>query len=88
MKGLLSTRASRAWLVVALVGLVVVVLVLALRLVPRLSAGQDVIDAGTPALTDERIAGGRAAVDFISTYVDLVDPLVTRRASRERIAVW
>ena len=51
MKALLSTRASRAWLGVALVGLVIVVLVVALGLVPRLAAGQDVIDAAKPALT-------------------------------------
>jgi hypothetical protein len=80
MKGLLPTRASRAWLVVALVGLVVVVLVLALRLAPRLSAGQDLIDTAGPALTDERVAGDRAGIDFISKYVDLADPLVTARS--------
>ena len=62
---------------VALVGLVVIVLVLALRLAPRLGAGQDLIDAAGPALTDERVAGDRAGIDFISKYVDLADPLVT-----------
>ena len=79
MKALLSTRASRAWLGVALVGLVVVVLVVALGLIPRLAAGQDLIDAAKPALTDERVAGDRAGIDFISTYVDLADPLMTVR---------
>jgi hypothetical protein len=84
MKGLLSTRASRAWLVVALVGLVVVALVFALRLSPRLGAGQDVIDAAKPALTDDRVAGDRAGIDFISRYVDLADPLVTTRGGGSR----
>lgn len=85
MKRLLPpTRASRAWLVVALVGLVVVVLVLALRLAPRLGAGQDVIEAAAPALTDERVAGERAGIDFISSYVDLADPLMTGRGGGSR----
>jgi hypothetical protein len=53
MKGLLSTRVARAWLAVAVVGLVVVVLVLGLGLPSRLGAGQDVIDAAKPALTKE-----------------------------------
>jgi hypothetical protein len=79
MKALLSTRASRAWLGVALVGLVVIVLGFALGLIPRLTAGQDVIDAAKPALTDERVAGDRAGIDFISKYVDLADPLMTVR---------
>jgi hypothetical protein len=79
MKALLSARASRAWLAVALVGLVVIVLVLALGLVPRLAAGQHVIDAAKPALTGERVAGDRAGIDFISKYVDLADPLMTGR---------
>jgi hypothetical protein len=84
MKGLLSTRVARAWLAVAVVGLVVVVLVLGLGLPSRLGAGQDVIDAAKPALTKERVAGDRAGVQFISRYVDLVDPLVTPRGGAGR----
>ncbi|MEA2157179.1 MAG: hypothetical protein QOE11_3319 [Solirubrobacteraceae bacterium] len=84
MKGLLSTRAARAWLVVALVGLVVVVLVLALGLLPRLSAGQRVIDAAGPAFTDDRVAGERAGADFISSYVDFAGPLMTTRGGGSR----
>jgi hypothetical protein len=79
MKALLSTRASRAWLGVALIGLVVIVLVFALQLVSRLGAGQDVVDAARPALTDERVAGDRAGIDFVSKYVELADPLMTAR---------
>lgn len=79
MKGLLSNAASRAWLVVALVGAVVVLLVLALQLVPRLTGGQKVIDAAKPAMTDERVAGDRAGIDFISKLVDTADPLVTQQ---------
>ena len=84
MKGLLSTRASRAWMVVALVGLVVVVLVLALQLGSRLGAGQDLLDASAPAVTQERVAGDRAGIGFVSRYVDLADPLMTRRGGGER----
>ncbi len=84
MKGFLSARAGRAWLVVALVGVVIVVLVLALRLAPRLGAGQELLDASEPALTDERVAGDRAGVDFISRYVDLADPLMTTRGGGRR----
>ncbi len=84
MRGLLSTRASRAWMGVALVGLVVVVIVLALQLVPRLGSGQELIDAAEPALTDERVAGDRAGIDFISKYVDLADPLMTARGGGSR----
>jgi hypothetical protein len=79
MKALLSARAARAWIGVALVGLVVIVLVLVLGLVPRLGAGQDVLDAAKPALVPERVAGDRAGIDFISKYVDLADPLMTVR---------
>jgi hypothetical protein len=85
IKRLLPARASRAWLGVAFVGLAVIVVVLVLGLGPRLSAGQDLIDAAKPALSAERVAGDRAGVDFISRYVDLADPLMTARggASRE-----
>jgi len=75
----MSTGASRAWLGVAIVGLLVVALVFALTLLPRLGAGQRVIDAAEPAFTDVRVEGTRAGVLTISQYVDVVDPLLTRR---------
>jgi hypothetical protein len=79
MKGLLSNAASRAWLVVALVGLIVVLLVFALQLIPRLTGAQKLINAADPALTDARVAGDRAGINFISKYVDTADPLVTAK---------
>lgn len=79
MREWLSTGASRAWLGVALAGLLVVALVFALMLLPRLGAGQRVIDAAEPAFTDARIDGTRAGVFTLSQYVDVVDPLLTRR---------
>jgi hypothetical protein len=84
MKGLMSTAASRAWLGVALVGLVLVVLVLALSLFPRLGAGQSLIDAAKPAFTDQRVAGTQAGVELISQYVDFADPIVTARGGASR----
>ncbi|MDQ3677044.1 MAG: hypothetical protein M3401_09620 [Actinomycetota bacterium] len=79
MKGLLSNAASKAWVGVALIGAVVVLLVFALALFPRLGSGQDVIDAASPALSDSQVAGERAGIDFISKYVDVADPLITAR---------
>ncbi len=86
MRGLLSTTASRAWMGVVAVGVVVVALVLGLQLLPRLSAGQDVIDAAQPALSDGAVAGEVAGANVLSQVVDLVDPLMTRRGqSREEL---
>lgn len=86
MRGLLSTTASRAWMGVATVGLVVVALVVGLQLIPRLSAGQDVVDAAKPALSDGAVAGEVAGANLLSEVVDLVDPLMTRRGrSREEL---
>lgn len=79
MKGLVSNAASKAWVGVALIGAVVVLVVFALQLIPRLGGGQDLIDAASPALSDRQAAGERAGVDFISKYVDVADPLVTTR---------
>ena len=75
----MSTAASRAWMGAALAGLVLVVLVFALSLFPRLPAGQQVIDRAQPAFTEERIAATRAGVSLLSQYVDLMDPLLTSR---------
>ncbi len=80
----MSTAASRAWLGVALAGLVLVVLVLALSLFPRLGAGQSVIDAAKPAFTDQRVAGTQAGVGVISQYVDFADPILTARGGASR----
>ena len=75
----MSTGASRAWLGVALAGLLVVALVIGLMLIPRLGAGQRVVDRAEPAFSDARVDGTRAGVRFLSQYVDVVDPLLTRR---------
>ncbi len=86
MKRLLSTTASRAWMGVLVVGVVVVALVLGLQLVPRLTAGQQVIDTAKPALTDAAVKGEVGGTKLLSDYVDLADPLMTRRGrSREEL---
>ena len=84
MKGLLSTTASRAWMGVAVVGLLVVVLVVALALVPRLGAGQQVIDAAEPAMTDGAVKGTVGGTTLLSRYVDFADPLMTRKGESRR----
>jgi hypothetical protein len=83
MSGLLSTRASRAWTGVVAVGVVVVALVIGLQLIPRLGAGQQVVDAASPAMTDEAVAGEIAATRLVSQYVALADPLMTRKGETD-----
>lgn len=86
IKALLSTGASRAWVGVALTGLAIIALVFGLSLFPRLGAGQRVIDAATPAFAEARIEGTKAGMKTISQYVDVVDPLLTRRGGGLRDA--
>lgn len=66
-----------SWLVVTVVGVVVVVLVLALSLFPRLTAAQNLIDAAQPAFSQDRVSGDRAAITMVSNAVDTLDPVVT-----------
>jgi hypothetical protein len=79
MRDWLSTGAARAWFGVALIGLVVVALVIALMLLPRLGSGQQLLDAAGPVFSDARVAGTKAGVDALSQYVDVVGPLLTKR---------
>lgn len=65
-----------AWAVVTAVGAVVLIVVFALQLFPRLSAGQDVVDGLEPAVQDDRVATARGGVDMVATIVDLADPLM------------
>ena len=59
-------------------------LVIGLMLIPRLGAGQRVIDRAEPAFSDARVDGTRAGVRTLSQYVDVVDPLLTRRGGGSR----
>lgn len=67
------------WVVVLFVGVLVVALVLALNLIPRLGDGQKVLDGARPAFAPERVAADRAGIDVISKVVQLADPIVTPR---------
>lgn len=79
-RGVVGTGiAQTAWGVVIAVGALVVVLVLALGLFPRLSGGNDLIKDVTPVLTKERVAGAKAGVELVSTVVDMADPIVLKK---------
>ncbi len=63
--------------VVPLVGVVVVVLVLAISLIPRVSNGQKLLDGLGPAFTQQRVAGDRAGINMVSAIVNTEDPIMT-----------
>lgn len=79
MKALMSTAAARAWIGVVVIGVVIVALVIGLGLLPRLGAGQELIDAAKPVMSDPAVRGEVAATKALSQYVDLLHPLMTRR---------
>lgn len=64
------------WVVVLGVGLLVVTLILSLKLIPRLDAGQKVLNGARPAFTTQRLDGDVAGVGFISTDVNMADPIM------------
>jgi len=78
-------RGSRSgvlqWVVVLVVGVLVVTVVLGLNLIPRLDAGQKVLNAAKPAFATERLTGARAGIDLISKDVDMADPIVTAQGA-------
>ncbi len=65
-----------AWVGVAAVGVIVVVLVVSWQLFPRLFAAQHVIDDLKPAFTVDRVKGDRAGIEMVSAATDTVDPMV------------
>ncbi|HEX7301013.1 MAG TPA: hypothetical protein VF257_18595 [Solirubrobacteraceae bacterium] len=65
------------WVIVLVVGVLDVTVVLGLNLIPRLNAGQNVLDAARPAFAPERVTGARAGINLISKNVDTADPIVT-----------
>ena len=57
-RGRIAQRlAVTQWSVVVLVGAIVIAIVLGLNLIPRLNAGQKVLNAAKPAFTSQRLAG-------------------------------
>ena len=75
---------SIAWLGVSLIGLAVVGIVLGMSMLPRLTNGQQLLDAAGPAFTDTRVAATRSGTEVLSQYVDVVDPLLTARGRGAR----
>ncbi|WP_396932289.1 hypothetical protein [Mycolicibacterium sp.] len=65
-----------AWIVVPVVGGVVVALVLALNLFPRLIGGQQLLDDTRPVFALDRIHGDRAGIEFIDVFVNALGPAV------------
>ena len=84
IKALISTMTSIAWLGISLIGLAVIGAVFGMSMLPRLTNGQQVLDAAKPAFTDTRVAGTRAGTEVLSQYVDVVDPLLTARGRGAR----
>ncbi len=74
-KGMPKNLGTYAWSTVIAVGALVIVLVLALNLFPRLNAGSALLADVAPVLTAERVAGAKAGVEMISAIVDLADPV-------------
>lgn len=70
-----------AWLNVVLVGALVLGLVFALRLYPRLDAGQRVVNGLKPAFTPARAAGDQTGIGFVSDVVNTLDPITTDKGS-------
>jgi hypothetical protein len=70
-----------AWLNVVLVGALVLGLVYALRLYPRLNAGQRVVDDLKPAFQPARATGDRTGINFVGNVVNTADPLMTDKGT-------
>jgi len=76
-RGIGRTEAVLTATIVPVVGLVVVVLVLGLKLIPRVSDGQKLIDGLKPAMTSERVQGDRAGITMVDAIVKTLDPIMT-----------
>jgi hypothetical protein len=80
-----GTSGSRSgvlqWVVVLVVGVLVVTVVLGLNLIPRLNAGQKVLNAAKPAFATPRLKGARAGINIISKNVDVADPIMTSKGA-------
>lgn len=79
MRAVGRKNARALWGLVTGVGVLVIALVLVLQLIPRLDAGQDVLDDAAPVFTDDRVAGHTPAITIVSQIVDLSDPIVTAK---------
>jgi hypothetical protein len=64
------------WVIVLGVGALVVTVVLALKLIPRLSDGQKVLNGARPAFTNGHLEADVAGINIISRNVDMADPIM------------
>ena len=69
------------WVVVLVVGVLVVTVVLGLHLIPRLNAGQKVLDAAKPAFATSRLTGARSGITILSANVDTAIPIVNAQGT-------
>ena len=70
---------KRSWSVVAGVGVVIVLIVVALQYWPRLGAAQDTVDDFKPAFEAQRVDGTVAGIDMVGQTVRFGDPIATRK---------
>jgi hypothetical protein len=75
--GVSRTEALASASVVPVVGVVVVALVLAISLIPRVSNGQKLLDALRPAYSQQRVAGDRVGINMVSTIINAENPIMT-----------
>lgn len=71
-----ASLAQAGWAVVTAVGVLVLVVVFAFQLSPRLSGGQRLVNGAKPLFTPARVAGNQAGINIISSAVDAFDPVV------------
>lgn len=65
-----------AWVLVSVIGVVIIGLVFALNLFPRLIGAQALLDDTRPVFALDRIEGDRAGIEYISIFVDALGPAV------------
>lgn len=75
-RGVFTGPLRFAWVLVSVIGVVVIGLVLALNLFPRLIGGQALLDDTRSVFALDRIQGDHAGVEFISIFVDALGPAV------------
>jgi hypothetical protein len=66
----------RAWAVVILLGVIVVILVVSWQLFPRLMAAQSMVDDLSPAFTVDRVKGDRGGIEMVSAATNTADAMM------------
>lgn len=75
-RGVPEGRARFVWILVPVIGVIVVGLVLALNLFPRLIGGQQLLDDTRGVFALDRVQGDRAGIEFIDIFVNALGPAV------------